>query len=274
MKICQGTEAWTAIRAAFVKAFELAQEGRWNEIDQIEPLLGVQMLKLKALHVYFPNDILPIYSKIHTRHLLRVLQMGELRPVGSPKVIRVDVRVISATNRVMQHEVAEHRFREDLYHRLAVAILNVPALRERGGDLTMLIGKLMEKINDEAIHQPGYQHKTISAAAKNLLLRHSWPGNVRELTNILQRMAIWSSGSHIEAEDVKDALPMPLQPSATILERPFGEGFAIEEILEEVTRHYLKRAMSEALGNKTKAAHLLGLPSYQTLSNWMKKTGV
>ncbi|GIW41867.1 MAG: hypothetical protein KatS3mg076_2444 [Candidatus Binatia bacterium] len=207
--------------------------------------------------------------------LLRALQEDEILPVGSSSPRKVDVRVIAATNRPLLSEVAEGRFREDLFHRLAVAILRLPPLRERREDLSLLIDHLLARINREGRGQPGFVEKKISAGARNLLLRHPWPGNVRELQNTLARAAIWTPGSLLKTEDIREALLPLVTPSGDrILDRPLGEGLDLPGLLATVARHYLERALEEAAGNKTRAARLVGLPSYQTLTNWMKRYGV
>ena len=120
--------------------------------------------------------------------------------------------------------------------------------------------------------EPGYEHKTLSPAARNLLLKHDFPGNVRELQNTLLRAAIWSTGKRIEDEDIHAALIPSVQPRNTeVLDRPLGNGFDLKKLLEEVARHYLKQAIEQAHGNKTQAAKLIGFPNYQTFDNWMKK---
>jgi len=207
--------------------------------------------------------------------LLRVLQDGEILPVGSSQTRRVDVRIIAATNRPLLSEVAAGSFREDLFHRLAVAVLYVPPLRERREDLPLLIDHFLSQINDEGKGQPGFVRKKLSAAAKDLLLRHSWPGNVRELQNTLRRAAIWTSDATLREEDIREALlPVARPLEDRILGRPLGEGLVLPELMASVARHYLKRAIDEAAGNKTRAAKLVGLPSYQTFTNWMRRYGV
>jgi transcriptional regulator with PAS, ATPase and Fis domain len=204
--------------------------------------------------------------------LLRAIQEGEVVRLGSSKPLRVDVRIVAATNRTLTEEIAAGRFREDLFYRVAVAALKIPPLRDRTGDLGLLIDHLLAQVNREAVAEPGYKEKKLSAGARNLLLTHSWPGNVRELLNTLRRAAIWSDGTAISSEDVREAL-LPAVASARqeVLGRPLGSGFNLSELLKEVARHYLGRAMDEAHGNKTKAAELVGLPSYQTLTNWLAK---
>jgi transcriptional regulator with PAS, ATPase and Fis domain len=203
--------------------------------------------------------------------LLRAIQEGEIVPLGESKPAKVDVRIVAATNRTLTEEIGSGRFREDLFYRLAVAVLKLPPLRERPGDLGLLIDHLIAQVNREAQSEPGFKEKKLSVGARNLLLSHPWPGNVRELGNTLRRAAIWSDGPSISSEDVREAL-LPLTTTARpdVLGRPLGGGFNLRDLLKDVARHYLERALDEAQGNKTKAAGLVGLPSYQTLTNWLK----
>ncbi len=205
-------------------------------------------------------------------NLLRVLQEGEFQPVGSSDTRSVDVRVIAATNRTLTEEVAGGRFREDLFYRLAVAVLKLPPFRERGDDVGLVTDHLLGGINVELAKAPGYQRKSLSASARNLLARHRWPGNVRELHNTLMRAAIWSAGDTITGDDLRGALlSAPGDRKRDVWDRPLGGDFSIEALLAEIKLHYLNRAMEEAGGIKTKAAGLLGLRSHQRLSNWLKQ---
>ncbi|HEX2569074.1 MAG TPA: sigma 54-interacting transcriptional regulator [Polyangia bacterium] len=207
--------------------------------------------------------------------LLRALQEGEVVAVGATHPVPVDVRVIAATHRNLLQEVAAQRFRGDLFYRLAVAVLIMPPLRERPGDAGLLIDRALEQINRENAGDPGYQPHRLAPAARSLLLAHSWPGNVRELFNTLRRAALWSSGPTIGADDVREAILPAAAPAGadTILGRPLGEGLDLPELLAEVARHYLTRALKEGQGNKSRAAALLGLPSHQTLGNWLRRYG-
>jgi transcriptional regulator with PAS, ATPase and Fis domain len=206
--------------------------------------------------------------------LLRALQEKKIQHVGASEETRVDVRIIAATNRDLSREVAAYRFREDLYFRLAVLVLRPPPLRERQGDIGLLIDHLLEQLH-AADRAAGRLPKKLSAGARNQLLRHHWPGNVRELEATLVRAVVWSRGAVIEPADVHEAISTGASSrSADVMERPLGDGFKFKDLLGEVTRHYLGRAMGETRGNKTKAAELLGFASYQTLTGWLKKYGV
>lgn len=215
---------------------------------------------------------LPLASQVR---LLRVLQEREVTRVGATKPKPIDIRIIAATNRVLPIEIQAGRFREDLFHRLAVGVLLLPPLREREGDLGLLIDSLLAAINAEAASQPAYKHKTLDISAKNLLIGHAWPGNVRELHNTLLRASIWSSGDKITGEDISASLAVTVPPKGeTVLGRPLESGVSLPDLMAEVARHYLERAMAQAHGNKSEASRLLGLGSYQTLSNWLQKYGV
>jgi len=209
--------------------------------------------------------------------LLRALQEGAIVPVGESKPRKVDVRVVAATNRSLSEEVAAGRFREDLFFRLAVAVLKLPPLRSRTGDLNLLIDSLLAQVNRTTASEPDHLDKRLSVGARKLMLEHPWPGNVRELLNTLLRATVWSDGDQISPDVMRAAILEPTSltgRSSGILNQPLEEGFSLEKIMAEVARHYLTRAVKDAHGSKTKAAKLVGLSNYQTLTNWMKKYGL
>jgi DNA-binding NtrC family response regulator len=204
--------------------------------------------------------------------LLRAIQEGEVTHVGSSLPVKVDVRIIAATNRTLTKEVAEGRFREDLFYRLAVMVLRVPPLRERMGDLDRLIDGLFAQLSTDGSFESGAELKQLSPDARALLHGHNWPGNVRELRNTLLRSMIWATGKVIKPEDVRMAIMKNVDRSDfNVLDRPLGNGFSLEDALSEVARHYLERSLIEAHGVKARATELVGLPNYQTFSNWLKK---
>lgn len=214
---------------------------------------------------------LPLDAQVR---LLRVLQSGEVFPVGADKPVRVDVRVVAATNRNLVEEVAAGRFREDLFYRIAVGVLHLPPLRERKGDLVLLAEALLDQINKEATRQPGFENKTLSVKAKNIILGHPWRGNVRELYSTLLRASLWSKGTKITDSDLEAALFKSPGKGPDVLERELGKDFYLQELMDDVARHYIKRALEQTGDNRTKAAELLGFSNYQTLNNWMKKLGL
>ena len=206
--------------------------------------------------------------------ILRALQEKTVRRLGSDKSIAVDVRVIAATNRDLQAEVAAGRFREDLYYRLATGVIRLPPLRERQGDLTPLIDHFLAAANRKFADQPAVEQKTLSPQARNLLLRHPWPGNVRELQATIDRLVLWAPSATVAADDVREELLSLREEPTVLLGRPLGKGLELPTLVADLSRHYLERALTEANGNKTRAAELIGLPSYQTLTNWMKRYDV
>ena len=209
--------------------------------------------------------------------LLRVLQERQVIRVGTTTPVAVDVRIIAATNRTLTDEVAAGRFRDDLFFRIAVALIKLPPLRIRKGDLTLLVDHLLERFNAESAADPAWEEKRLSPSARNLLQHHTWPGNIRELSNTLTRAAVWSTGSTITGQDIAEALlelPTSADADEGILNRPIEDGVDLPGLLREVASHYLRRALDATAGNKSRAAELVGLSSYQTLSNWMQKYGV
>ena len=206
--------------------------------------------------------------------LLRALEEQAVMPVGGTKEEKVNVRIIAATNRNLLQEVAAGRFRSDLFYRLAVGIVRLPALRERGTDLDLLLEYALNQANEELSKYGDTIHKQFSDVAKNIMLSHSWPGNVRELKNTVMRAVLWSPAEVIDADSAKQALLIAVDNDTSILGRPLGNGFSLNGLLDMVAVHYLKRAMQESAGIKAKAASLLGFENYQTLNNWLTKYGL
>ena len=183
-------------------------------------------------------------------------------------------RLIISSRTNLLENVTAGRFREELFYMLAVVVLKIPPVRERSGDLSQLLDHLVASINRQSASEPGFVAKRLSPAAKSLLLQQRWPGNVHELENTLRRALIWSDGDEIGEADVLDALLNTAgsdSSSEAILGHPIEEGVDIQELIGQVVRHYILRAIETAEGNRTQAAKLVGLPSYQTLTNWMKK---
>lgn len=203
--------------------------------------------------------------------LLRVLQEGVVNPVGASQDVKVDVRVITATHRNLMQAVADGRFREDLFYRVAVGVLHLPALREREGDLLLLADYLLKEITAQDSSLRG---KKFSADVKNIILRHSWRGNVRELQSTLLRAALWCSGSVIGVADIEGALFQMPQDQRSPMSLDVSQGIDLQEVISSVADHYLRQALKITGNNKTRAADLLGLKSQQTLSNWMSKYGI
>jgi two-component system response regulator PilR (NtrC family) len=185
--------------------------------------------------------------------LLRVLQERTFMRLGGTSDIRVDVRVIAASNRDLHAEVSKGTFREDLFYRLNVIPLVLPALRDRRDDIPLLIDFFIRKVTI------GKKQKTITPEAERLLMQYRWPGNVRELENTIERMTILTTGDAITAEQVPDTIreyrpETPLVPA----EIP-DEGLDLEALLGAAEKRLLHSALEKAGGVKTEAAKLLGL---------------
>ncbi|EJM69370.1 sigma 54-interacting transcriptional regulator [Pseudomonas sp. GM55] len=203
--------------------------------------------------------------------LLRVLQEGTFTPVGASREVQVDVRLITATHRNLMADVAQGSFREDLFYRVAVGVLHLPALRERDGDLLLLTDALLAGIGSQ---DPSLKDKKVSLEAKELIRRHPWRGNVRELHATLLRAALWCQGSLITKGDIDQALfKLPVQ-EADLMSIDVSQGVDINNIISKVVTHYVRGALAATGQNKTRAATLLGLNSQQTLTKWIEKHGV
>jgi DNA-binding NtrC family response regulator len=209
---------------------------------------------------------LPLEQQVY---LLRALQERKVLPVGSSREVEVDVRIVAATNRRLVDEVRGARFREDLYYRLAMLVLKLPALRDRPGDVALLVDRLLPIM----ALRLGTPPKRLSVKARQLLLRQPFPGNVRELEGVLARALAWSRGETIEEPELRDALMLdsPRAGHKDVLQRALDGSFSLQETLDEVARHYLTRAHDEADGVKSKAAELLGIANYQTYDNWRRR---
>jgi transcriptional regulator with PAS, ATPase and Fis domain len=203
--------------------------------------------------------------------LLRVLQEGTFTPVGASREVQVDVRLITATHRNLIADVAQGSFREDLFYRVAVGVLHLPALRERDGDLLLLTDTLLAGIGTQ---DPSLKDKKVSLEAKDLIRRHPWRGNVRELHATLLRAALWCQGELITRGDIDQALfKLPAQ-EADLMSIDVSQGVDIKNIISKVVTHYVRGALTVTGQNKTRAATLLGLSSQQTLTKWIEKHGV
>ena len=191
--------------------------------------------------------------------LLRVLQNGEFERVGSEKTIKSDARVIAATNRDLKRAVAEGKFREDLYYRLNVVEIHVPALRERKEDIPELVSYFIKKYAEYG----GYRVKEISKQALEVFVKYDFPGNIRELENLIQRVLVTCAGEIIEAAD----LPYEIRNAAVY------ETGGLENEVELFERKKIQSALDKSNGNKAKAAEILGI-NRTTLLAKIKKMGI
>jgi DNA-binding NtrC family response regulator len=183
--------------------------------------------------------------------LLRVLQENTIMRVGGNREIKVDVRVIAATNQNLEEGVRENRFREDLYFRLAVVPIQVPPLRERTEDIPLLVEHFVAAITQET----GGKSRVVTAGALDLLRHYPFPGNVRELRNIVERLCIMTRGSNIGLEQVQAILPRPASAGTSA---PAPE-LRLSESVRDFERKEIEAALLGAGGSMTRAAARLGL---------------
>ncbi len=193
--------------------------------------------------------------------LLRTLQDGEVRPVGGTDAIRVDVRLVCATNKDLEAEVKAGRFREDLYFRINVVTVKLPPLRERAGDVPILVAHFLAKL----ARREGRPQASMSREALEVLCRYGWPGNVRELQNAVERAVAVAKGNVVLPSD----LPIEVhgggapQTGGLIDDRP---------TLAELERRYISLVLAECGGNKKKAAERLGIDR-RTLYRALERSG-
>ena len=207
---------------------------------------------------------LPLHKQVK---LLRVIQEKAVRPVGESRELPVDVRILSATHRNLAALVAEGKFREDLFYRVNVIEIRVPALRERLEDIPELVEAMLRKL----AKQTGMRDLRVSEAALSTLSQYHFPGNVRELENILERAATLCSQGIIEIADLQ------LRPKVATTERPIPStvprGENLGDALEDIERDAIVRALEQTRYNKTKAAQLLGM-TFRSLRYRIKKLGI
>ncbi|MCB0219460.1 MAG: sigma-54-dependent Fis family transcriptional regulator [Chrysiogenetes bacterium] len=200
--------------------------------------------------------------------LLRVLQEKEVTPVGSEKSIKVDVRVIAATNRDLQREVEEGRFREDLFYRLNVIPITLPPLRDRKEDVPVLIQHFLQRFSREK----NMQVAGISEDAVKTLARYPWPGNVRELENLLERMVVLKGEGQLTLEDLpeKFLIPRAVELNVPEVEVP-EEGVDLKRLVDDFEDRIILSALNRTKWNKNRAATLLGIKRTTLLEKLKKK---
>ena len=192
--------------------------------------------------------------------LLRVLQERQVRRLGSNTYMPVDVRILAATNADVGERIRAKQFREDLYYRLSVMTIHLPALEERREDIPLLVRHFLSRFNERNARQV-----TVNEEATSLLKRMSWPGNVRELENLIERAAILSTTGEISAEDVERASGAGTLSGAKVEETP--------TTLKGAERQQIVRALREAQGNRSLAARSLGIER-KTLYKKARRLGI
>ncbi len=201
--------------------------------------------------------------------LLRVLQERQIEPVGASESTPIDVRVIAATHRDLDKAVADGKFREDLFYRLNVIPIKMPALKERREDIPLLISHFLDRfVSADRSNEIRFAQLTV-----DLLMGYDWPGNVRELENVIERLVILRGGNEILPEDLPAKIfrsnPLATHQYKTLFELP-EPGVDLKQILSDIEDSLIKQAMNRTRGNKNQASKLLAL-NRTTLIEKMKK---
>ena len=199
---------------------------------------------------------LPVETQVK---LLRAIESKEFERLGGKETIKVDVRIISATNQNLQKKIQEKSFREDLYYRLNVISIFIPPLRERREDIIPLVKHFIEKANKGC----GKNIKGITPRAKDILLSYDWPGNVRELENIIERAVVLSRGEAIDAEDL----------SSLSFSRTKEEILSANLSLKELEKKHILNVLEKTSWNLGKASEILGIHR-NTLRLKMREYGI
>jgi DNA-binding NtrC family response regulator len=201
--------------------------------------------------------------------LLRVLEHGEFLRVGGTKPVNVDVRIIAATNRDLALSMKEGTFRPDLYYRLNVVTMHLPALRERRDDLLLLV----RHFTQAKARDMGIPEKTFRPEAVDVLMRYPWPGNVRELENLIERLMVLSEGASIGVEDLPDGVRRGEQDPGTIKEQVLQGRKSLGNAVDDFEREIIQEALMNTDFNQTRAAELLGT-TRRILKYRMDKLGI
>lgn len=197
---------------------------------------------------FFLDEVAEMTPALQVK-LLRVLQEREVIPVGSTAAVKVDVRIIAATNRDLEEEIRRGAFRTDLYYRLNVIAIHLPPLRERRGDILLLAEHFLRSLAEER----GVGVKQLSEEAIKALMEYDWPGNVRELENALERAVVMTSGPTVGVESLPRRVVEPA-PVPVVSERPPSN-----PTLEAVERAYIAWVLRAEGGNRSRAAEVLGI---------------
>lgn len=220
---------------------------------------------------------LPLHLQVK---LLRVLQLKQFEPIGSSKTMEVDVRIIAATNRDLEEAVQKKEFREDLYYRLNVIPLRIPALRERKSDIPILINHFVQQFNQATGH-------TVEAPAGKILdalMNYDWPGNVRELENLMERLVIMKGQGTVDLGDLPHRIfqsyaETNIDAAGALSAWEFPRmvlpqsGLSLKDIVEAFENHLVDQALARTQGNKNRASELLKM-NRTTLVEKLRKRGM
>jgi two-component system NtrC family response regulator len=199
--------------------------------------------------------------------LLRVLQEMEFERVGGTRTIKVDVRILSASNKDIKEDVAQGLFREDLFYRLNVIHIEVPSLRERGEDIRLLVNHFIEKYGEDQ----GKERIELSPEAWKCLYSYSWPGNIRELENVIERAVVLNSGGVIGPEDLPDYFSVKEQ--VLDVESFIPPNAPLQKTLEQIEERLIRRALKECNNVQSHAAEMLAITK-SLIQHKMKKYNI
>jgi two-component system response regulator HydG len=199
--------------------------------------------------------------------LLRALESGEIVRVGTNEPIKVNVRLISATNRDLTDSIASGSFRQDLYHRLKVVTIKLPPLRERREDIDLLIDQFLKEFTTSHDKKIG----AVTHTARKVLRQYSWPGNVRELKNVIESMVVIDSDGVLDVDDLTEDL-LAASASAPPGDKPATIDFLVGKTIEEIERYYITESLKLTRGNREEAARMLGIGE-RTLYRKLKEYG-
>ncbi|HNB57728.1 MAG TPA: sigma-54 dependent transcriptional regulator, partial [bacterium] len=204
--------------------------------------------KFEAAHrgTLFLDEVAELSMNLQAK-ILRVLQTKELERLGSTETRKIDLRIISASNKNLQQMVREGKFREDLYYRLKVVEIELPALRERKEDIHLLVSFFVQKYGEQRI-------QSVSEDAMDILENYAWHGNIRELENVIQRAIILSSSTQIEVQDLPPEIVSKTESGYKV-----DKDLSLEDAETDFRRWFVLRALRKSNNNKSKAAEMLGI---------------
>ncbi|MEO2149992.1 MAG: sigma-54 dependent transcriptional regulator [bacterium] len=228
-----------------------AMKGSYTGIDRDK----IGLIESASGGTLFLDEIgeLPMESQAK---LLRVLQSGRIRAVGSNEDKAVDVRIIAATHRNLRDEVAAGRFRLDLFYRVHVVHVELAPLREREAELPHIVESVLNRLRGRGITVP-----SLTSSAVEVLIQHNWPGNIRELENVLERSVLLSGGEEVDGEMIREqiaAAPIQVIPAEEQVGLN-GTGYPVDMTLKEVEDFHIEKVLNYHGGNKTRAARDLGV---------------
>lgn len=224
--------------------------------------------------VIYLDEVNALPESLQGKLYEKIVSLTNLERLGSSPILTTTSRVIASSRKNLIQTVASGGFHEELFFVLSVLVLKIPALRERRNDISPLIDQILKKINSESINEPGYQTKSLTPAARSVLIQLDWPANTRELENSLKRAAVWSSDVTINDADIWDAVfetPPTTGALHDILNIKLEDGIDLKAKLGEISDHLIDRAIEYEEGNRSNAAKLLGFESYQAFAYWTKR---